>query len=160
MTENRKLRIFLGADHGGFELKERLKKWLVERGHEVGDFGTHSTDAVDYPDLALLVAQAVVGNRAAGGDAVGLVIDGIGQASAIACNKVPGIRAVPGYDLFAVRSSREHNDANVLCLGGQVLGFGLAQSLVEAWLGTPYAAGRHKVRVDKIAAIERRFAKG
>ena len=159
MTENRRPRVLLGADHGGFELKERLKKWLVERGHEVGDFGTHSTEAVDYPDFALLVAQAVVGNRNAGGDAVGLVLDSIGQASAIACNKVPGIRAVAGYDLFAVRSSREHNDANVLCLGGAVLGTGLAKSLVEAWLGTAYAAGRHKARVDKIAALERRFAK-
>ena len=153
-------KVFLGADHGGFELKEKLKAWLVERGHEVGDFGTHSTEAVDYPDLALLVSQAVVGSRNAGGDAVGIMIDSIGQASAIACNKVPGIRAVPGYDAFAVRSSREHNDANVLCLGGQVLGLGLAKSLVEEWLGTPYAGGRHKARVDKLGAIEKRFAKG
>ena len=160
MTENRKPRVFLGADHGGFELKEQLKTWLAGRGHEVGDFGTHSTEAVDFPDLALLVAQAVVGNRNAGGDAMGIMIDSIGQASAMACNKVPGIRAVPGYDAFAVRSSREHNDANVLCLGGQVLGVGLAKSLIEAWLETPYAGGRHKARVDKITTIERRFAKG
>jgi ribose 5-phosphate isomerase B len=155
-----KPKVFLGADHGGFELKEQLKAWLVERGHEVGDFGTHSVSAVDYPDLALLVAQAVVGNRNGGGDAVGIVLDSIGQASAIACNKVPGIRAVPGYDAFAVRSSREHNDANVLCLGGQVLCVGLAKSLVDEWLNTPYAGGRHQSRVDKIGAIEKRFAKG
>jgi ribose 5-phosphate isomerase B len=106
------------------------------------------------------VAQAVAGSRAAGGDAVGLVIDSIGQASAIACNKVPGIRAVAGYDAFAVRSSREHNDANVLCLGGQVLGVGLAKSLVDEWLRAPYAGGRHQAQLDKIAAIEKRFAKG
>jgi ribose 5-phosphate isomerase B len=155
-----KPKVFLGADHGGFELKDQLKAWLVAQGHEVGDFGTHGKDAVDYPDFALLVSQAVVGSRAAGGDAVGIVIDSIGQASAIACNKVPGIRAVPGYDAFAVHSSREHNDANVLCLGGQVLGVGLAKSLVEEWLRTPYAGGRHRARVDKLAALEKRFAKG
>jgi len=155
-----KPRVFLGADHGGFALKERLKGWLVERGHEVGDFGTHSTEAVDYPDFAFLVAQAVAGNRAAGGDAVGIMVDSIGQASAIVCNKVPGIRAVAGYDAFAVRSSREHNDANVLCLGGAVLGWGLAQSLVELWIETPYAGGRHQARLDKIAALEKRAAKG
>ncbi len=151
--------IFLGADHGGLALKNRLAAFLREQGHEVRDFGTHTADAVDYPDFALLVAQAVRGNRQAGGDAVGVMLDSIGQASAIACNKLPGIRAVAGYDAFAVRSSREHNDANVLCLGGAVLGEGLARSLVSLWLETPYAGGRHQARVDKIAAIEARFMK-
>ena len=91
---------------------------------------------------------------------VGIMIDGIGQASAIVCNKVPGIRAVAGYDRFAVHSSREHNDANILCLGGQVLGEGLAKALVGEWLETPYAGGRHRSRVEKIADVERRFLKG
>jgi ribose 5-phosphate isomerase B len=153
-------KLFVGADHGGYELKEKLVAWLRGEGHDVGDFGTHSADAVDFPDFALLVAQAVAGNRAAGGDAAGIVIDAIGQGSAIVCNKVPGIRAVAGFGDFAVRSSREHNDANVLCLGGQVLGWGVARALVTAWLATPYAGGRHQARVDKIAAVERRFAKG
>jgi ribose 5-phosphate isomerase B len=151
--------IFMGADHGGLELKNRLAAFLREAGHDVRDFGTHTNEAVDYPDFALLVAQAVRGNRQAGGDAVGVMIDSIGQASAIACNKLPGIRAVAGYDAFAVRSSREHNDANVLCLGGAVLGEGLARSLVALWLDTPYAGGRHQARVDKIAALEARFMK-
>ena len=155
-----KPKVFLGADHGGHELKEKLKAHLVERGHEVGDLGTHGPAAVDYPDFAFLVAQAVFGNRAAGGNAVGIMIDSIGQASAIVCNKVPGIRAVAGYDAFVVRSSREHNDANVLCLGGQVLGVGLAMSLVDEWLATPYAGGRHQARVQKIAEIEKRTMKG
>jgi ribose 5-phosphate isomerase B len=155
-----KPKVFLGADHGGYELKEKLKAQLVERGHEVGDLGTHGTAAVDYPDFAFLVAQAVSGNRAAGGNAVGIMIDSIGQASAIVCNKVPGIRAVAGYDAFAVRSSREHNDANVLCLGGQVLGVGLAKSLVDEWLATPYAGGRHQARVQKITDLEKRTMKG
>ena len=88
------------------------------------------------------------------------MIDSIGQASAIVCNKVPGIRAVAGYDAFAVRSSREHNDANVLCLGGQVLGVGLAKSLVDEWLATPYAGGRHQARVQKITDLEKRTMKG
>jgi len=149
-----KLKIFMGCDHGGFELKQKLKGFLQEQGHELSDFGTHGTEAVDWPDFAFLVARAVAGNRAAGGSAGGIVIDGIGQASAMACNKVPGVRAAAGYEPFAVRSSREHNDANVLCLGGQVLGFGLAKSLVQLWLDTPYAGGRHQVRLDKLAAIE------
>lgn len=152
-------RIFIACDHGGYELKENLKQWLAEQGHNVSDFGTHSTNAVDWPDFALLVSQAVVGDRAAGGDAVGIMIDSIGQASAMACNKVPGIRAVVGFEPFAVNSSREHNDANILCLGGQVLGSGLARHLVGLWLETPYAGGRHQTRLDKLAAIERRFCK-
>ncbi len=152
-------KIFIGTDHGGLALKEQLKTWLREQGFEVGDFGTHDEQAVDYPDFALLVAQAVSGDRAAGGEAMGIMIDGIGQASAIVCNKVPGIRAVAGYDDFAVHSSREHNNANVLCLGGQVLGLGLAKALVKEWLDTPYAGGRHRSRVEKIADVERRFLK-
>ena len=159
MSETPRRTIFLGADHGGYELKETLGAHLVAAGHDVRDFGAHSTEPVDYPDLALLVAQAVRGNRDAGGSAVGIVIDGIGQASAIVCNKLPGIRAVAGYEPFAVRSSREHNDANVLCLGGQVLGPGLAKSLVELWLATPFGGSRHQARVDKISAVERRFMK-
>jgi ribose 5-phosphate isomerase B len=155
-----KVKIFLGADHGGFLLKEDLKAHLQKLGHEVGDFGTHNQEAVDYPDIAFLVAQAVAGNRAAGGDALGIMIDSIGQASAIVANKVPGIRAVTGFDAFAVASSREHNDANLLCLGGQVLGIGLARHLGEVWLNTDYAAGRHQRRLEKIKDIEKRFSKG
>ncbi len=152
-------KVFIGCDHGGFELKQVLKAWLGEQGCEVSDFGCHSTDAADWPDFALLVSRAVAGNRAAGGDGVGIMIDSIGQASAMACNKVPGIRAVAGFEPFAIHSSREHNDANVLCLGGQVLGPGLAKHLVGLWLSTPYAGGRHQARLDKLADIERRFAK-
>jgi ribose 5-phosphate isomerase B len=152
--------VYLGSDHGGHGLKQQLAAWLREQGHAVSDFGCHSTQAVDWPDFALLVAQAVAGNRAAGGDGVGIMIDSIGQASAMACNKVPGIRAVAGFEPFAVHSSREHNDANVLCLGGQVLGFGMAKHLVGLWLDTPYAGGRHQARLDKLLAIEQRFMRG
>ena len=152
-------KVFIGCDHGGFDLKQNLVEWLTGQGCDVSDFGCHSKDAADWPDFALLVAQAVAGNRLAGGGAVGIMIDSIGQASAMACNKVPGIRAVAGFEPFAVNSSREHNDANVLCLGGQVVGPGLARNLVGLWLSTPYAGGRHQARLDKLTAIERRFSK-
>ena len=151
--------IFIGCDHGGFLLNEDLKAHLARIGHQVRDFGTHSTEAVDYPDVAFLVAQAVSGVLRAGGDGRGIIIDSIGQASAIVANKVPGIRAAVGIDTFTVKSSREHNNANVLCLGGQYHGPGLARHLVEAWLDTSYAGGRHEQRVAKIRDIEKRFMK-
>jgi len=150
--------VFISADHGGYQLKEELKKHLVKLGHEVKDFGAHSTEAVDYPDLAFLVAQAVAGNQKAGGDARGIIVDSIGQASCIVANKVPGIRAVVAHDAFSVNSSREHNDANVLCLGGQVHGPGVARHLVDVWLNAPYGGGRHQRRVDMITEIEKRIS--
>ncbi len=154
------MKIFIGSDHGGYQLKESLKTFLVELGHEVRDFGCHGTDACDYPDFAFLVAQAVAGASRVSADCRGIMIDGIGQASAIVANKLPGIRAVAGYDAFGVKSSRVHNDANVLCLGGQVLGPGLAKDLVKLWLETDYAGGRHRQRLDKIAAVENRMREG
>jgi ribose 5-phosphate isomerase B len=150
-------KVYISADHGGFQLKEELKAHLAKLGFEVKDFGTYSPEAVDYPDLAFLVAQAVAGNQRAGGGAKGIIIDSIGQASCIVANKVPGVRAVLAHDAFTVNSSREHNDANVLCLGGQLHGTGLARHLVEVWLETPYAGGRHQRRLDKITEIEKRF---
>ena len=149
-------KIFIGSDHGGFALKEFLKQHLTGRGCEVSDFGTHDKQAVDFPDFAFLVAQAVSGNRAAGGDALGIMIDTIGQASAIVCNKLPGIRAVVGFCGYAIQSSREHSDANLLCLGGGVLGEGHAKALVDQWLDTPFLGGRHQARLDKLMAIEER----
>lgn len=143
-------KIFIACDHGGFALKQALVPWLAGQGHDVADFGTHGQDAVDWPDFALLVATAVAGNRAAGGDAVGIMIDSIGQASAMACNKVPGIRAVAGFEPFAVHSSREHNDANVLCLGGRVIGPSLAGEILLAFLGGRFEGGRHERRLVKL----------
>ena len=152
-------KIFIAADHGGYQLKEELKVFLIDRGYEVKDVGTHSKDAVDYPDLAFLVAQAVAGTVGGGGDARGIIVDSIGQASAIVANKIPNIRAVVAHDDFSVNSSREHNDANVLCLGGQVHGIGLARHLLEIFLKTPYPGGRHQRRLDKIREIEKQFSK-
>jgi len=153
------LKIFMGADHGGFEMKNQLKAHLIAQGYDVSDFGTHTKDAVDFPDFAFLVTQAVTGNHKAGGRAVGILIDSIGQGSAVVANKVMGIRAVVAMDAFSVKSSREHTDANVLCLGGAWLGSGLARDLVDLWLETPYAGGRHQRRLDKITQIEKQTMK-
>ncbi|MBU1070342.1 ribose 5-phosphate isomerase B [Myxococcota bacterium] len=152
-------KIFMGADHGGFEMKEQLKAHLIAQGYDVADFGTHSKEAVDFPDVAFLVTQAVTGNHNAGGRAVGILVDSIGQGSAVVANKVMGIRAVVAMDAFSVKSSREHTDANVLCLGGAWLGPGLARDLVDLWLETPYGGGRHQRRLDKITQIEKQTMK-
>lgn len=145
----------IGADHGGYPLKERLLFRLREAGYEVTDCGTDSTDSVDYPDYALAVAEAVAHGRAT----YGIVVDGAGIGSAMAANKVPGVRAALCYDISTARNSREHNHANVLTLGAGLIGPGLAWQITEAWLATPWGPGRHANRVEKITAIERRYAK-
>ncbi|HEX9760093.1 MAG TPA: ribose 5-phosphate isomerase B [Candidatus Acidoferrales bacterium] len=145
-------RVAIGADHGGFELKEQLKDFLREWGYRVLDQGTDGAAAVDYPDFAEAVANAV-----ARGDAQrGIVIDSAGIGSSIAANKVPGVRAALCYDRATARNSREHNDANVLSLGAKLLSPETAREIVAVWLQTPFAGGRHQRRVDKIIAIEQR----
>ncbi len=148
--------IAIGADHGGYALKETLKPFLAELGWEVIDVGTHSPESVDYPDFAYAVAQLVVQKRAR----YGIMIDGAGIGSCMACNKVPGIRAAMCYDIATAKNSREHNHANVLTLGAGMIGTNLAKQIVRTWLETPYGGGRHKRRVDKIAQIERRYMRG
>jgi ribose 5-phosphate isomerase B len=143
--------IALGADHAGFELKERLKARLAERGHRLLDVGTHSSDSVDYPDFAAAVAARVGGGQAE----CGVLVCGTGIGMAIAANKVPGVRAAPCGDVESARLSREHNDANVLALGARTTGFEAALAIVEAWLDAAFQGGRHARRVDKIAALER-----
>jgi ribose 5-phosphate isomerase B len=145
--------VALGSDHGGFAMKEDLKVYLGELGYEVSDCGTHSTAAVDYPDLAYAVARLVSEGRAWRG----IIVDGAGIGSCMAANKVPGVRAALCYDHASAVNSREHNDANVLTLGGMLLGPGLARQVVKTWLETEFGGGRHARRVDKIMQIERRF---
>ncbi len=145
--------VALGADHGGFAMKEDLKAYLGELGYSVVDCGTNSTAAVDYPDLAYAVARLVAEGRAWRG----IVVDGAGIGSCMAANKVPGVRAAMCYDHATAINSREHNDANVLTLGGTLIGAGLARQIVRAWLETEFGGGRHARRVEKIVAIERRF---
>jgi ribose 5-phosphate isomerase B len=148
-----KSRIAIGADHGGFPLKERIGFRLKEQGYEVIDCGTDSSDAVDYPDFAHAVAHKV----ASGAAVYGIIVDGAGIGSAMVANKVPGIRAALCYDISSARNSREHNHANVLTLGAGLVGAGLALQIVEAWLETPWAEGRHARRVTKISDVERQY---
>ncbi len=138
--------IAIGADHGGFALKQKLAAYLAEKGYPVKDCGTHSGEAVDYPDFARAVARAVAG----GGSRWGIVIDGAGIGSCMAANKVPGIRAALCYDISSARNSREHNHANVMTLGAGLIGESLARQIVDAWLGTEWGGGRHARRVEKI----------
>ena len=147
--------VALGADHGGFALKETLKALLTELGYAVVDCGTHSTEPVDYPDLAYAVARLVSSGQAWRG----ILVDGAGIGSAMAANKVPGIRAALCYDHSSAVNSREHNDANVLTLGAGLIGTNLAKHIVQTWLATPFGGGRHQKRVDKIVEIEQRFLK-
>ena len=153
-TSRRRLRVAVGADHGGFEIKEGLREWLGRSGHTVLDLGTHDTDAVDYPDFARAVAEAVAGGRAE----LGLCVDGAGIGSSIAANKVPGVRAAHCYDERTARNAREHNFANVLSIGGPLLGPELSRRVLEAFLETPAGAARHARRVDKIGAIEAHYS--
>ena len=143
--------VALGCDHGGFPMKEALKPVLAQLGWEVLDLGTHSTDAVDYPDFAVAVARAVAGGRAVRG----IMVDGAGIGSAMAANKVPGVRAALCYDLTTAHNAREHNDANLLTLGGTLIGQRLAAEIVTAFLATGFGGGRHQGRVDKINALDR-----
>jgi len=139
-------RVALGADHGGFELKERLKTFLQAQGFAVQDVGTHSKDAVDYPDLAKAVARAVQGGQAD----QGVMIDGAGIGSCMVCNKFKGIRAALCYDLKTILNSKQHNNANVLTLGASANPPEVVEGMVKAWLETPFEGGRHQKRVDKI----------
>lgn len=147
--------VAIGADHGGFELKEKVKLLLTEAGYSVIDCGTHSTDSVDYPDFAYAVARTVADGRAWRG----IIIDGAGIGSCMAANKVPGVRAAMCYDQATAVNSREHNNANVLTLGAGLIGPNLARQIVNTWLSTEFGGGRHGRRVDKIDAIGRRYAK-
>ncbi len=146
--------IALGSDHGGFRLKERLKPVLDELGWTVRDVGVHEEKAVDYPDIACAVALLVAEGKAA----LGVVVDGAGIGSAMAANKVPGVRAALCYDRASARNSREHNHANVLTLGGRLLTESQAEDVLRTWLATPFAGGRHQGRIDKITEIERRYS--
>jgi ribose 5-phosphate isomerase B len=147
--------VAIGADHGGYPLKEALKSYLRELGHEVIDCGTGGTEAVDYPDFALAVAELVAQGRAWRG----ILVDGAGIGSCMAANKVPGVRAALCHDQATALNSREHNDANVLTLGAGLIGESLARQIVKTWIETPFAGGRHARRVAKIVAIEGRFAR-
>ena len=145
------MRIAIGADHAGFPLKEHLVATLTRLGHDVDDRGTHSETPIDYPPICADVARLVTAGKADRG----IVIGGSGQGEQMAANKVRGARAALCNDLYTARMSREHNDANVLAIGGRIVAFGLADEIVTLWLGTAFEGGRHQRRVDQITEIER-----
>jgi ribose 5-phosphate isomerase B len=146
--------IAVGADHGGFPMKEELKAYLSEAGHRVHDFGTNSEEAVDYPDFAHAVARAVAEGQAD----VGIIIDGAGVGSCMTANKVPGVRAAACYSVAVAKNSREHNDANVLTLGSKTVTSAEMREIVQAWLSTELSEERHRKRVAKIVAVERQYS--
>jgi ribose 5-phosphate isomerase B len=142
------LRIAIGADHGGFELKDKVRHYLMDQGHAVADLGTNSTESVDYPDFARKVAERVAGK----GADFGVVICGTGLGVAMTANKVRGIRAAPCSETLSARFARSHNDANVLTMGGRLIDYSTAVKILDVFLNTPFEGGRHQRRVDKINA--------
>jgi ribose 5-phosphate isomerase B len=154
--EGETLRVAVASDHGGFELKKTVTRYLESQGIEYRDFGTHSAESCDYPDIARALAEAV----ADGTFDRGIVICGTGIGVSIVANKVPGIRAALCHDTFSAHASREHNNANILAMGERVIGPGLARDVVKVWLETGFEGGRHARRVDKITSIEETFCNG
>ena len=146
------MRIAIGADHAGFALKQHLVETMRRLGHHVDDHGTTSEEPVDYPPICAGVGRAVAEGRADRG----IVVGGSGQGEQLAANKVRGVRAALCNDLYTARMSRQHNDANVLAMGGRIVASALADEIVELWLNTAFEGGRHQRRVDQIMAIERR----
>ncbi len=148
---NEFMKISLGADHAGFELKEKIKKLLLQQGIDVNDRGTHSSEAVDYPDYARKVAEEVADHAAD----LGILVCGSGIGMSIVANKVAGVRAANVSSEYEAQLSREHNDANVLTLGARLISDQNAFQIVQKWLETSFAGGRHQRRVEKISEIER-----
>jgi len=145
------MKIAIGSDHGGYGLKQNIIKYLEDSGYEYNDFGTYSEDSVDYPDFGKKVSESV----AKGEYDKGIVICGTGIGISIACNKVRGIRCALCSDIYSAKKAAEHNNANIIALGGRVVGPDLAQAIVEAFLSSEFEAGRHERRVNKIMDIEK-----
>lgn len=146
------MKLALGADHGGYSLKELLKQHLQEQGYQIEDCGTHDTASCNYPVYAEKVARAVADGQAE----LGILVCGTGIGMSIAANKIPGIRAAAVSDCFAAQATREHNNSNILCLGERIVGPGLAMRIVDTWLNASFQGGRHQTRVDMISALEQR----
>lgn len=143
--------IGIGSDHGGFLMKEAIKKFLQDKGIEYKDFGSYTPDSVDYPDIAISVASSIVSKECE----CGILICGTGIGMSIAANKINGIRAAHVTDSYSARMTREHNDANIICLGARITGEEIAFEIIRAYLGAEFAGGRHLNRVNKITALEK-----
>ncbi|EHI97447.1 sugar-phosphate isomerase, RpiB/LacA/LacB family [Clostridium sp. DL-VIII] len=149
------MKIAIGCDHGGFELKNEIINYLKSENHEVKDFGTYSTSSCDYPDIALPVSEAVASKEYE----FGILICGTGIGIGISANKVPGIRAALCSDTFSAHATREHNNANILTMGQRVVGTGLALDIVKTFLTSKFEGDRHQKRIDKISEIEKKYNK-
>ncbi|AWI06067.1 ribose 5-phosphate isomerase B [Clostridium drakei] len=147
--------ISIGCDHGGYELKEVIKKSFEEKGIKYRDYGTYSKESVDYPKYALAVAESVANEEGE----CGIICCGTGIGVSIAANKVPGVRAAAVADVFSARATKQHNNANVLCLGQRVIGEGLALLIVDEWLNTKFEGGRHQTRINLISKMEEKYCK-
>ena len=150
MTEEKNM-LAIGSDHGGFELKNHVMKHLKDRGIEYKDFGCYDENSVDYPDIAKAVGEAVSGGECERG----ILICGTGIGISIAANKIKGIRAALCSDVYSAKMTKEHNNANIICMGGRVIGRELAFMIVDAWLDAEFQGGRHQARIDKIHALEK-----
>jgi len=146
-------KLAIASDHAGFELKESIIAYLHDKGVELEDFGPENTDRVDYPDYGISIAQAIQEKKVDRG----IVICGTGVGMSIVVNRFPGIRGTLCADLYTTKMCREHNDSNILIMGGRVIGKGLAEEIVTMWLDTPFAGGRHQKRLDKIEDIDRKL---
>jgi ribose 5-phosphate isomerase B len=149
------MKLVIGSDHAGYELKERLKEMLAAAGQKVEDFGTTTEESCDYPDIGVKVAERVSRDS----QTQGILICGTGIGMSITANKVPGIRAALAYNTYVAQYAREHNNANILVLPGRVLGKEMALAMVRAWLGARFSGDRHQRRLDKIADIENKYAR-
>lgn len=149
------MKLAIGCDHGGYNLKTAILEHLDKKGIEYKDFGCYSTESCDYPDFAEKVAEAIVNGECERG----IIVCGTGIGISIAANKVPGIRAAHCTDTFSAKASRQHNDANILALGERITGVGLALDIVDAYLEAEFEGGRHQRRIDKIAEIEKKYSK-
>ena len=155
LTSNRQLKICIGSDHTGVKMKKILFDYLKSKGFDLIDIGPFTEDAVDYPDTAFKVAQSVVSGEVN----FGIILDATGIPSAITANKIPGIRAATCYNEFSARSSREHNDANIMVVGARALGEETIKSIADVWLSSKFLGDRHQKRLDKIKAIEEKYSK-
>lgn len=144
------MKIILGADHGGYELKNNIAEWLKTQGHQIKDVGTFSPESVDYPDYAKIVGEEVV----KGNFDKGILVCGSGVGISIAANKVKGVRAVLCHDVVMARLSREHNDTNIIAMGGRFIAKDLAYEILNVWLNTEFSGGRHARRIEKISSLE------
>ena len=141
----------IGCDHGGYELKEHIKKYLDEKGVEYKDFGCYDESSVDYPDIAQAVCKSINDKESENG----ILVCGTGIGISIAANKIDGIRAAHCHDVYSAEMTKRHNNANVICMGGRVIGRELAFKIIDAWLGAEFEGGRHQTRIDKIHSLEK-----